>query len=119
MVLSEKTYDLIVLRRDLSSQSAAYAMPDRSFVGEIYSYLKYIQASGDDLCGIGDTERILSVISNKFSDANLCKVRVALDALIEHKLVSKSSDGKITVVPAETKVDLFTAPTLKYIADFL
>lgn len=119
MVLSEKIYDLITLRKPLTKEQAAYAMPTRTFVGEVYSYLKNVRSSIDDLCGIDDSEYILSVISEKFSDANLCKVYVALDALLEHSLISKRPSGKLRVVPVDSKVDLFTAPTLEYISKFI
>lgn len=119
MVLSEKVHDLIVLRLPLTPEQAVYAMPDRALVGEIYSYLKYMQSNSDELCGIGDMERILAVVSGKFPNANLCKALVAVDALLEHSLVLKRSSGKLKVVPVENKVDLFTAPTLEYIAKFI
>ncbi len=121
MVRSEKTYDLIALRRPLNAEQASYAMPDRSLVGEVYSYLKFVQSNTlneDDLCCLADIERILAVVSTTFPDANLCKIRVAVSALLEHSLISFTDRGKIKVEPTTTKVDLFTAPTLEYIAQF-
>lgn len=122
MVRSEKTYDLIALRRPLNAEQASYAMPDRLFVGEVYRYLKILQSNtGDDadLCSLADLERILSIVSLSFPDANLCRVRVAIEALLEHSLISITDSGKIRVEPTSAKVDLFTAPTLEFIAEFL
>ncbi len=118
MVRSEKIYDLIATRRTLTAEQAEYAMPDRLLAGEIYSYLKFLQRD-DDLCELHDLERILATVRANFPDANLCRVRVSIDALLEHTLIEITDAGKIKIVPAGAKVDLFTAPTLEFIADFL
>ena len=121
-VKSLKIYDLISLGKDLTKDEASYALPSRNLVGGVYSYIRFVQNNSKDgrsHLNLNSLEKILSIIKKEQSDANLCKIYVAINALIEHSLIEITSHNDIVINQGAQKVDLFSAEILKYISSYL
>ena len=111
MVKSEKIYDKIETRTNLSADEASYATPDRSLFARIYTFLKR-----NPNVSMNAYEYIAyKTIEN--SDENLCKVKVAILAMIELGLIVVKSDGIITVPSVSQKFDLNSAPVMEFLRE--
>ena len=110
MVRCIKLYDKIELRAPLTPNEVDFAFPDRPLFARLYTYLKNHQNLSFNS---------FEYMANKISENgdNLCKVRVALLAMMELGLVKVMPDGAIVVPETSEKVDLNTAPVMEYLKE--
>ncbi|NLL62701.1 MAG: single-stranded-DNA-specific exonuclease RecJ [Ruminococcaceae bacterium] len=108
MVKSEKLFDKVSLKRDLSVEELDFATPDRDLCGNVYTYLKQTKSN------ISNYEYIASKVWGPLD--NLCRVRIALLSLRQLGLINIAKDGTINVPNTDAKVDLFSAPVMEFLS---
>jgi len=110
MVRCIKLYDKIELRASLRPDEVEFATPDRPIFARLYTYLK----NHPNL-----NFNSFEYMANKISEDgdNLCKVRVALLAMMELGLVGVKPDGTVYIEETENKVDINNAPVMEYLKE--
>ena len=110
MVKCVKLYDKIELRSKLTSEEIEFATPERPLFARLYTYLKKNQ---------GLSMNSFEYMANKVCENgdNMCKVRVALLALIELGIVNYDTNGDLFVPEVSAKFDLADAPVMQYLSE--
>lgn len=110
MVKSELLFDRIELRDRLTTDEAAYALPERKLFASVYTLLKHRRFSADRY------EYILGKVIQPGD--NICRVKVALEAMKELGLIKIDENNMIEVPEVSEKFDLGSAPVMRYISEF-
>ncbi len=110
MVKSELLFDRIELRDRLNTEEAAYALPERNLFASVYTLLKHRCFSADCY------EYILGRVIQPGD--NICRVKVALEAMEELGLIKIDENNMIEVPEVSEKFDLGSAPVMRYISEF-
>lgn len=108
----ELLYDRVLSRRGLSAEEANRVLPDRAAFGALYTYLKK-----HPVIYANDYEYLH--FKTFGSTQNLCKTRIALQAMTELGLVSISENHLLELPEATTKVNLQEAPIMTYLQQFI
>lgn len=110
MVKCVKLYDKIELRSKLTSEEIKFSTPERPLFARLYTYLKKNQ---------GLSMNSFEYMANKVCENgdNMCKVRVALLALIELGIVNYDTNGDLFVPEVSAKFDLADAPVMQYLSE--
>ena len=106
MVTEELLYDRIMAGRRLSAAEAQKAIPDRQVFAAVYRFLQ----TGRQL-DTGDYEYIC--MKAGYGEEDLCRIRVALEAMRELGLTAISPEGRISISHVDGKVTLTEAPIIK------
>ena len=112
MVISEKLYNSILAKRILSKEFLSLATPNRDIFAAVYTYIK--RTSIERTINVNWYEYIFMSLKN-VPNNNICKVRVALLALEELNLIFIDQNGQISVNESAEKVDISSAPIMKYL----
>ena len=105
-----KLYDKVEFRTKLTPEEAEFALPDRPLCARLYTFLKK---------NPGINFNSFEYIADKVMEGgdNLCKVRVAMLAMIETGIVFVEKTGTITLPETVEKVDLNNAPAMVYLKE--
>ncbi|MBQ5969170.1 MAG: single-stranded-DNA-specific exonuclease RecJ [Clostridia bacterium] len=100
---SVRLYEKIRRGDPVSRRAAAFALPDRTFVADVFRYIRKIHFYEDDL----------DVLCYRLDDdgAGACKVLMSLAALTELGVLVREPDGRYRVDPSK-KADLETSEIL-------
>ncbi|MDD6806863.1 MAG: single-stranded-DNA-specific exonuclease RecJ [Oscillospiraceae bacterium] len=112
MVISEKLYNSILAKRIHSKEFLSLATPNREVFAAVYTYIK--RTSIERTINVNWYEYIFMSLNN-VPNNNICKVRVALLALEELNLIFIDQNGQISVNESAEKVDISSAPIMKYL----
>ena len=112
MVISEKLYNSILAKRILLKEFLSLATPNRDIFAAVYTYIK--RTSIERTINVNWYEYIFMSLKN-VPNNNICKVRVALLALEELNLIFIDQNGQISVNESAEKVDISSAPIMKYL----
>ena len=115
LVSGQLLYERLMRGEKLTQEQARQSLPSREETGTLYRYLREQKRCND-------TDEILygrmCQRLKPHSSYNFCKMRVALDALGQLKLIQRQ-EGDIVVVPSPQKVDLQSARIFKKIQSMI
>lgn len=116
MIKSEKLFDKIFLKKDLTREEAEFALPDRALFASIYTFLKKMDTPDKNRISSKEYEYLLSKTGSETT--NLCKIRVAMLAMTQLGLIKTDENDMIEVPPVSEKFDLNLAPVMTYLSDY-